>query len=183
MVTCHKKEMMEESQMDTLNEKFVGFLETVDNRYRSFVIEINNLLTENNCKCDIKSAKSGFTVSFVLNSNHRTLANFVMRKAGVKLRIYPEHIGLYADYLNTLPDKMKKEIKKASVCKRLVDPNDCNPRCSRGYDFFIDNEHYQKCRYMAFMPTVNDENNPYIKAFLEKELRFAGIAAPAPTMN
>lgn len=27
-----------------------------------------------------------------------------------------------------------------------------------------------KCRYMAFQPTLNEENNPYIKQFLEKEL-------------
>ncbi len=155
--------------MDEVNEKFADFLETVDNRYRSFVIEINNYLTQGNCKCEVKSAKSGFTVSYILN--RRTLATFVFRKPGIKLRIYPEHIHQYADFLNTLPDKMKKEIQKASVCKRLVDPDDCNPRCVMGYDFFIDDEHYQKCRYMAFMPTLSDENNPYIKVFLEKELK------------
>jgi hypothetical protein len=117
------------------------------------------------------SAKSGFTVSYVFKSSGRTLATFVFRKTGMKLRIYPEHIRQYADFLNTLPDKMKKEIQKASVCKRLVNHNDCNPKCVMGYDFFIDDEHYQKCRYMAFMPMLSDENNPYIKAFLEEELK------------
>lgn len=39
-----------------------------------------------------------------------------------------------------------------------------------GYTFVLDNEQYQKCRYMAFQPTSSEENNPYIKQFLEKEL-------------
>lgn len=156
--------------MDETNEKFADFIESVDNRYRSFVIDINDFLMQNNCKLEIKSAKSGFTASYILNSNKRTLATFVFRKTGIKLRIYPEHLNKYADFLNTLPDNMKKEIQKASVCKRLINPDDCNPRCSMGYDFFIDGVHYQKCRYMAFMPTLTDESNPYIKVFLEKEL-------------
>jgi len=156
--------------MDTSDEKFGEFLEMVDERYKDFVIELNNYLLQNNCKCVIKPAKNGFTVSYILNSTKKTLATFVFRKTGIKLRIYPEHIKQYQEFLNTLPDKMKKEIKKASVCKRLIDPDACNPKCVMGYDFFMDNEHYQKCRYMAFMPSVSEENNIYIKDFLEKEL-------------
>ena len=93
------------------------------------------------------------------------------RKTGMKLRIYPEHIREYQCFLDTLPEKVKKEIKKASVCKRLINPDDCNPKCVMGYTFALDGEQYQKCRYMAFQPTLSEENNPYIKQFLEKELR------------
>lgn len=156
--------------MDTVNEKFADFLEVVDDHNRDFVIEINHFLLKSGCKCEVKPAKNGPTVSYILNSSKKTLATFVCRKTGIKLRIYPEHLQQYADFLNTLPNKMKKDIQRASVCKRLVNPDDCNPRCLTGYDFFMDNEHHQKCRYMAFLPTLNDENNPYIKAFLEKEL-------------
>jgi hypothetical protein len=122
------------------------------------------------CKCVIKSAKSGFVVSYILPDTKRTLANFVQRKTGVKLRIYAEHVGEYQSFLDTLPEKMKKEIQKASVCKRLLNPDDCNPKCIMGYSFSLDGEAYQKCRYMAFMPTISDENNPHIKGFLEHEL-------------
>lgn len=151
-----------------MNEKFNVFLDTVDSRYQKFVVEINDYLTQNDCKCEIKTAKSGFVVSYILSK--RTIATFVSRKTGMKLRIYPKHIGQYADFLNTLPDKMKKEIKKASVCKRLINPDECNPKCVMGYDFLMDNEHYQKCRYMAFFHTLNEENNPYIKSFLQHEI-------------
>lgn len=96
----------------------------------------------------------------------------MIRKSGVKLRIYPENINKYQGLLNTLPNKMKKDIKKSSVCKRLVNPNDCNPKCVKGYSFILDDQIYQKCRYMAFMPTLNIENNFYIKQFLEQELTY-----------
>ena len=96
-----------------MDEKFNMFMETVDERFRNFVNEINEYLTENGCKCDVKLQKSGYVVSYVLNSNKRTLATFVFRKTGMKLRIYPEHIQEYQSFLDTLPEKVKKEIKKA----------------------------------------------------------------------
>ena len=154
-----------------MNEKFNIFLETVDERFRSFVKQINEYLTGSGCKCDIKLQKSGYIVSYVLNSGKRTLATFVPRKTGMKLRIYPEYIREYQSFLDTLPEKAKKEIKKASVCKRLINPDDCNPKCMMGYTFVLDGGQYQKCRYMAFQFTLSEENNPYIRQFLEKELR------------
>lgn len=153
-----------------MDEKFNLFMETVDERFRDFVSQINQYLTENGCKCDVKTAKSGYVVSYVQSSNKRTLATFVSRKTGMKLRIYPEHIREYQGFLDTLPDKVKKEIKKASACKRLLNPDDCNPKCVMGYTFEMDGEQYQKCRYMAFQPTLSEENNPFILRFLEKEL-------------
>ena len=153
-----------------MEEKFNMFMETVNERFRSFVSQIDEYLTENGCKRDIKLQKSGYVVSYVLSSSKRTLATFVSRKTGMKLRIYPEHIQEYQSFLDTLPEKVKKEIKKAFACKRLLNPDDCNPKCITGYTFTLDGEWYQKCRYMAFQPTLSEENNPYIKQFLEKEL-------------
>ncbi len=114
-----------------MDEKLFIFMGTVDERFRGFVSEINEYLTENGCKCDVKLQKSGYVVSYVLNSSKRTLATFISRKTGMKLRIYPEHIQEYQSFLDTLPEKVKKDIKKASVCKRLINPGDCNPKCTR----------------------------------------------------
>lgn len=152
------------------DSKFLEFLDTIDNSNRMFVIDINHFLLNNGCKCEIKTAKSGFTVSYILKETKKTLATFVCRKIGVKLRIYPQSSSEYESFLDTLPAEMKKEISKASACKRLINPNDCNSKCVMGYDFVMDNVHYQKCRYMAFMPTLTEENNPFIKEFLEKAL-------------
>ena len=95
-----------------MDEKFSLFMETVDERFRGFVNQINEYLTAKGCKCDIKAAKSGYVVSYVLISSKRALATFISRKTGMKLRIYPEHIKEYKIFLDTLPEKMKKEIKK-----------------------------------------------------------------------
>ncbi len=154
-----------------MDEKFNMFTETVDERFRSFVSQINEYLTASGCKCDIKLQKSGYVVSYVPGGSKRTLAAFISRKTGMKLRIYPEHIQKYQSFLDTLPENVKKDIRRASVCKRLVDPHDCNPKCVMGYTFSLDGEQYQKCRYMAFQPALSEENNPYIKQFLEKELQ------------
>ncbi len=75
-----------------MDEKFNLFMETVDARFRDFVSQINEYLTGNGCKCDITTQKSGYVVSYVLNSSKRSLATFLSRKTGMKLRIYPEHI-------------------------------------------------------------------------------------------
>lgn len=150
--------------------RFSDFLETIENANKDFVAEINTFLLTKGCKHNIKVAKRGLTVSYIFGRTKRTLATFICRKSGVKLRIYPQQLSKYEELLNSFPDNMKKDIKKASVCKRLIDSNACNPKCVMGYDFHLDDEHYQKCRYMAFQPTLNQENNPYIRLFLEKEI-------------
>lgn len=139
---------------------------------RDLVEEINLFLLEHHCKRETKEAKSGYTVSYLLPDSKKVLATFVSRKTGIKLRILPQQLSEYEALLDTFPVKMKKEIIKASVCKRLIDPNDCNPRCVRGYDFRMDGERYQKCRYMAFLNTITAENTPFMKEMLSKELSF-----------
>ncbi len=65
-----------------MEDKFKLFLESIDESNRVFVEELNDFLIESNCKCDIKSAKSGYLVSYILKDNKRTLASFVIRKSG-----------------------------------------------------------------------------------------------------
>lgn len=149
-------------------KEFAEFLSAAG-KDSALIVEIDGFLAERGCLREISTAKSGYTVSYQL-FGHKTLATFVCRKTGVKLRIYPQNIKNYESFLDTVPDKMKKEIIKASVCKRLVNPAACNPKCVTGYDFVMDGERYQKCRYMAFMPSVTSETTPFILEFLEKEI-------------
>lgn len=153
--------------------KFAEFMDCIAESSRDLVMDIHLFLTDSGCKCDVKPSKSGYTVSYIRKDTKKALANFVCRKTGVKIRIYPQNLNKYESFLNTLPAKMKKDIVKSSVCKRLLNPEDCNPKCQMGYDFMMDKEHYQKCRYMAFMPAVTEETLPAIKEFLEKDLAFS----------
>lgn len=148
-----------------------SFLESVDEANRPFVKQLHTYLCEHNCTYEIKTAKSGYVVSYLLKDRKRTLATFLFRKSGIRIRIFAEHIQDYQQLLDELPKPMKKDIQKASVCKRLLDPSDCNPKCSMGYTFTMGEETYQKCRYMAFMPKLSTENNPVIQQILEAELQ------------
>ena len=96
--------------------------------------------------------------------------NYVFRKSGLLVRIYANEIRHYMDVLAQLPVGMTETIKRAGDCKRLLNPDDCNPKCSMGYDFIMDGERHQKCRNNAFMFLVDDQSKPYIKAILLHEL-------------
>lgn len=148
---------------------FEEFLETVEEQNRHFVSELNVFLEENGCKCGIKTAKSGFVVSYTRGDNKKTLLNFVMRKSGTQARIYAAHSGEYGDFLNTLPKKVKSKAVQAPDCRKLLGTGD-DHNCSGGYEFTIDGETYRKCRNNAFLIPLSEENNPFIRGFLEKEL-------------
>lgn len=152
-------------------DKKTGFddlMVTVPEENQEFVKEMHNKLMELGCKIEIKTAKSGYMVSYIYNK--KTVANYVFRKKGMLVRIYGVHVNEYEKILETLPDEMVSAIQKAPICKRLADPNDCNPRCSMGYDFWLKGEHYQKCRNSAFLFLVCPQNNPSIQSLLLQEV-------------
>ena len=148
---------------------FEQFLEVVEAKYQDFIQDMHNYLLDNGCKEKIEEKKSGFLASYKHTKLKKSIANLLFRKKGMIVRIYGENANKYLDFLNTLPEGMLEAIDSASVCKRLV-YNTCSPKCS-GYDFIIGNEHFQKCKYNCFEFLVTEENNPYIKSFVEHELR------------
>ena len=98
-----------------------------------------------------------------------SLLNFLFRKKGLLVRVYADHHEQYADFFDLMPETMEKEIAKATPCKRLINPADCNPRCVLGFDFSVAGRRYQKCRYSCFQFVVTPESIPVISAFLDKE--------------
>lgn len=73
----------------SVEEQFNRFLENVDVRFRDFVVQLHGDLTARGCSCEIKTAKSGWVVSYVRGETKRTLATYVSRKSGKKIRIFP----------------------------------------------------------------------------------------------
>lgn len=146
-----------------MSEKYTlhDFLATVDGDNQTFVNELHDELTRYGCKAEIKLAKSGYVVSYSLNQ--KTVMNYVFRKKGLMARIYTNHIAQYMDFFDTLPDQMVKAIQRAPICKRLVDPSTCNPKCSMGYDFVLKGERLQKCRNNAFLFLLSEESRPFVK--------------------
>ena len=145
------------------------FFETVSADNKAFVEDLHSYLLDKGCKVTFEEKKSGYLASYKVGKPPKALFNFVFRKDGMIARIYGECIGGYPDFLNTLPAEMVEHIAKAGICKRLVH-NTCSPKCT-GYDFMIADEHYQKCRYNCFEFLMTDVSKPFIKAFVENELR------------
>ncbi len=146
---------------------FEEFLETVGENDRGFISGTHGFLLENGCDCVVKNAKMGIYVTYVRQK--RTLLNLVRRKSGIQARIYAAHAGEYGDFLDTLPEKVKNKTKKSNDCRKLIGTGD-DPRCTGGYEFTMDGEVYRKCRNNAFLIPLSEENYPFIKKFLEKEL-------------
>jgi len=147
---------------------FEQFLEAVDISQRAFIHDVHNYLTDNGCKEKVEEKKSGFFASYKHVKSKRAIVNFLFRKKGLIVRIYGENADKYLDFLNTLPGEMVQSIEGASICKQLV-YGTCSPKC-RGYDVTIKGNRFQRCRYGAFQFVVSNENNPYIKLFVENEV-------------
>lgn len=148
--------------------EFKDFITSVAEENQDFIKELHEKLMEMGCKIDIKSARSGYVVSYSLDK--KTVLNYVFRKKGMLVRIYGAHAHQYTEVLDTLPDEMVQAVLAAPPCKRMLDPDACNPKCSMGYDFRLKGEHCQKCRSSAFMFLVCPQNNLYIQSLLLSEV-------------
>lgn len=151
---------------------FEEFIASVDAGYVDFVTGLHQDFLRAGCKLEVKEAKSGYVVSYLLNK--KTVANYVFRKKGLIIRIYTNHILEYMDLLESLPGGMVKDVEDAPVCKRLLNSEDCNPRCAKGYDFLLGGRRYQKCRYSAFQFPLCEAHNPAIRELIGRKLVACG---------
>lgn len=152
-----------------MDEKFMLFLNDIPAQNQEFVIELDKKLVNKGCKREIKSAKSGFVTSYLNPLSGKTLLNYVFRKTGVKMRIYAAEIRKYDATLHEFPLSMKKEIIKATDCKKLTGGT-CSPTCPGGYVFSMDEVEYKKCKNTAFFFDLNEISSTYIEKMLDAEL-------------
>ena len=149
--------------------QFEDFLNGVDPAHKKFVIKTHESLLKDSYKVKIESKANGMFVSYSHPKTKRSMLNFLFRKANLMTRLYADNFARYTDLINRLPEKMEKEIAKAPLCKQFINPDECNPKCIKGYDFFIGKNHYQKCRYNCFQFAVNSESIPVLVEFIESE--------------
>ncbi|MDL2288540.1 hypothetical protein LJC32_04070 [Oscillospiraceae bacterium OttesenSCG-928-F05] len=150
--------------------EFEDLLLDVHPMYKDYVSSLHDELIGSGCTLALKPASQGLVASYVHGATKKTLVNFVFRKSGMIVRIYGAHAADYLPALEPLPEGMRIKIKKAPVCRRMLDPTKCNPRCAMGYDFMFDGERLQKCRIGAFNFGLSEENNPHIRAFIAREI-------------
>ncbi len=150
---------------------FSAFAEAAGPAHAGFIGTLHKELTDKNYITEIKQAAQGYVVSYVHRPTKRTIANYVFRKKGLLLRVYADNVISYMETLTSWPDSMKEAVKKAGPCKRLLNPADCNPRCPTGYDFILDDERQQKCRYNGFLLSLTDETKPYLLEMVRCEIK------------
>ena len=149
---------------------FCAFVEAAGAPHTDFINSLHEYMLENDCKTEIKEAASGYVVSYIHKPSKRTVANYVFRRQGLMIRIYADNVPAYMEMLANWPDAMKDAIKKAGICKRLFDPEACNARCLKGFDFILDGERQQPCRYVGFMFFLDDETKPHLKELIVQEM-------------
>ena len=148
---------------------FEQFLEAADPGSQAFVLDLHNYLLDNGCKPTFEEKKTSFMASYKHTKSKKSVINLFIKKQGLLVRIYGENANSYLDFLNTLPPEMVEAVAGAPACRRLVH-NTCSPKCS-GYDVVIGSERFQKCRYGGFEFLVTDTSDPYIKSFIENEIK------------
>ena len=149
---------------------FEEFHVTCPDDLKDFVLKIHESLQENGYKSKFESKASGYTASYSSPSTKRSIFNFFFRKNGLHSRHYVDDAHNYEGFLDTLPESMQKAISKSAVCKRMINPEECNPKCIMGYEFYLQGVNQQKCRYSCFQFPVDAESIPYIEEFLSQEI-------------
>jgi len=139
---------------------------TEDTETAAYAQDLHDYMLKNGCKPTFEEKKTGLLGSYKFNK--KSVINVLLKKKGLVVRIYGENIGTYSDFLNRLTEEMVQSVKGAGICKRLVS-NTCSPKCA-GYDFTIDGEHFQKCRYNCFEFLVTKQSGSCIRTFVENEM-------------
>jgi len=155
--------------MEKVVYQFEDFLLNVAPEYQEFAAGIHAVLTEAGCKIKIESKASGFFVSYANPKTKRSMLNFLFRKKGLLVRMYPGDIARCAALLDRLPESMVKELDKAQKCKRLTQTADCSSRCVMGYDFLARGNRYQICRY-CLQFAVTPESVPVLTEWAALEI-------------
>ena len=149
---------------------FEDFLAIVNPATAPAVLALDEIMRAGGCVVGIEPAKSGYVVSYKHAGSGRVLANFVFRKKGLLIRIYADHVLQYLELVEALPPALRAKVAKAPVCRRLVNPELCNPNCPKGYEFILDGQGQQKCRYNCFLFFLEEAANPAIQTLVEREL-------------
>lgn len=139
---------------------FIEFLSAVAPEHQSFVEELHNKLVDLGCSPIIKEAKSGYAVSYQLET--KTIMNWVFRKTGVWARIYGDNAGKYENIIASLPADMQKKMSASRDCKRLIDPNACSDTCVKGFVYTLNGNTQKKCRNDGMLFLLTNEAAEHI---------------------
>jgi hypothetical protein len=147
--------------------KFEDFLTTVPEDNKDFVSTVHEKL-QDNFKARMQTTKNGLSISYSMPKANYRLLGFSIRDSQLIVHINAENHLKYLDLLKELPKEMEEHIDDAYTCKKLIGKK-CYDACEPGYDFYIGENHYQKCRYDCFKLKVDKEREASLLKIIESE--------------
>ena len=163
--------------MEETNYQFNDFLMSVDDKYKGFVITVNDMLLKEGCKVKIATSKTSlFTVKYTMGKTRRGIFNFILTKKGLKVSVYASSYEKYPDVLNSLHENVHKQIAASPICKNMTGPKKCSWDDCTGYNIQIGEQHFEKCRYSCFKFDVEPETIPSLLKLLESECKERQVA-------
>jgi len=152
--------------------QFEDFLITVKVENKDFVIKVHEMLLQENYKPKIQATKAnGLQISYSqpkIKTVDGIILIFLFRNDELMVRLYATNYKNYLDVLNDLPERIVSQIDKAEDCIKFTNPERCWKGCI-GYEFFIGENHYQKCYTQCFQLEIYFELMSYLLKLLECE--------------
>ena len=140
---------------------FNDFLKAVEPQHRQFAEGVHKELTAGGYKMKIESKASGLFITYKHPKTKRSLLNFLFRKSGLLVRLYPVS---KTPAVPALTAEMVKEVGKTRTC------DNCSEKCQKGYKFTIGGQAYDKCHYGAFLFAVTEESKPILTKWIHDEI-------------
>ena len=151
-------------------QDFLNFLDNTHSAHTGFVLDIHKQLTGLGCRFKVTITKAfPFQVAYTRPGSRKGILNFYLRKKGLKIRVTIIDPAGHAETLHRLPPNMLAQMDSQNPCRKLTEGCECLETCS-GFDFYINDTHYQKCRFDCFKFDVDGESIPFFIALLEREL-------------
>ncbi|MCL2854330.1 MAG: hypothetical protein FWE21_01770 [Defluviitaleaceae bacterium] len=161
--------------MDKIDYDYNDFFINVSDDFKDLVSTVDEMVRQASfINIKVTSSKTDpFKVAYSQPKTRRGIVNFYLRKRSFKMAVFAKNCSKYPSVINGLPAGMVNKLDKASNCQHLLNPGSCMEKCS-GYDFYIGEKHYQKCRFGSFQFDVDAESVPFLLKMLESELAERG---------
>ena len=124
-------------------------------------------ITKQNIRKDL--LRNNWACTYTGKKSKKVLMSLFVEQSRLSVKLNLQHINMYIPLIKKLPEKMLDVIlNKGWACGR----ENCNPRCSGGFAFEIDDKAYDKCHCGSFVfHELTDEDIAYCQQLVRQELK------------
>ena len=148
------------------------FLAIISDDYKGFVLSVHEMLLQEKYKPKVQVTKStGLQLSYAepkVKGVTGIILIFFMRGDKLTIRIYGKNHKAYPNVLNNLPEAVVNQIDNADNCVKFTNPEKCWNGCI-GYEFHINEKHFQKCAVNCFQFEVDSESMSHLIELIKSE--------------